>query len=130
MASGGPRARIHQSPHFGGRMHSWSPLHTRSSPEQQPQPPFAAPHGPPDIAHEHDAAPPSLWPEWGVHVHSAIWLWVVMSWYGIQNATPDGSLPAACASTNTGAIQSCGCWHAEAITLWCELPGHSRESGG
>jgi hypothetical protein len=37
-----------------------SPLHTRPDPEQQPQPPFAGPQGPPAMAHEQASVPPSL----------------------------------------------------------------------
>ena len=105
-------------------MHTPLPLQTRPEPGQHPHPPMAGPQGPPDAEHEHPAPASSRPGGCAFQAHRAIWLWVVGSWYGIQNATPDGSV-APVPSQRIGAIQSCGCWQSALSTFVCTLPGHS-----
>src|ERR1700730_12099461 len=99
------------------------PSQVSCSPVQQPHALFA-PHGPYNVEHEH--IPPSgAGPICGTHVHWAVWLCVVISWYGIQNATRDGSMLPCASDRLIGAIQSCGSWHWAAKVCRCGAPGVS-----
>src|ERR1700681_3953999 len=104
-------------------MHCPVPSHVSSCPAQQPHGLFA-PHGP--YVPEPEQTPPSgAGPICGTHVHWAVWLCVVISWYGIQKATRDGSLVPCASLRLMGAIQSCGSLHSGAKVCLCAAPGVS-----